>query len=341
MEALYTYLKEHGVVYITRERERALGLPANTKGYNIISDKSKSTREILAQLSVQMMIKDLGGKCLVFKNTPSIERIANDAGITLLNPSALLAQEVESKVSQVEWLDKLANLLPPNTWTGKLGDVKWQGNKYGKRFVLQFNIGHSGEGTHLIESEEQLHILQMQFPNRLVRTSAYIAGDTFTNNNVVVGEQVLTGNISYQITGDTKLTMNQFATVGNDWGLAREMLAESDIKNYMNIALSVGNKLKESGWRGAFGIDVIREHATGKMYLIEINARQSASVCFESRIQRSDLRNPSRSDLGARWLTIFEAHLSALLELDINNCEIIAITEGKRTINRLANDNAS
>ena len=70
------------------------------------------------------------------------------------------------------------------------------------------------------------------------------------------------------------------------------------------------------------------------MYLIEINARQPASAVFESKLQgmRSDLEGARRSDL---WVTTFEAHMAALLELPYQGETLVPVASGKRTVNRI------
>ena len=164
--------------------------------------------------------------------------------------------------------------------------------------------------------------------------SKFIDGDTVTNNNIVTKDRVLVGNISYQITGDPELTDNPFATVGNDWGKALELLSSADRQKYNQIATKIGEKLRDAGWKGAYGVDIMRERGSGKMYLIEVNARQSASVVFESNLQSTQRSNlQGRIDLES-GVTVFEAHLAALVGLDLSDKKLIPITNGRRTINR-------
>ena len=200
-------------------------------------------------------------------------------------------------------------------------------------FVLQYNWGHSGEGTKLIKDEQDLGEVIKKFPYRKVRVSKLINGDTLTNNNIVTNKgEVLVGNISYQITGDTSLTDNPFATVGNDWKLAQTMLSQKEKSEYNNIVEQIGKKLARDGWKGLFGVDIIREKGTGKMYLIEVNARQPASTTFESQLQQQQGSDPQKQ------VTTFEAHLMSLLGLDLTGKKLIEITNGRRTINRRDNN---
>ncbi|MEK7535911.1 MAG: ATP-grasp domain-containing protein [Patescibacteria group bacterium] len=327
---LYDYLAIHPVVYVTRDRERAEGLPSETEGYRIVSDQNKSTRELMQSLEIKP-----GESVLVFKPNRQVEEVCRAHNWPLLNPSASLAEKVEGKVSQVAWLGPLASLLPEH-WEGQVSDCRWA-----TPFVLQYNWGHSGEGTKLIKDEKDLGEIIKQFPYRKVRVSKLINGDTFTNNNIVTSSgNVMTGNISYQITGDSALTDNPFATVGNDWSLAETMLTEAEKGEYKKIVKKIGEKLASDGWKGLFGVDIIREKSTGKMYLIEVNARQPASTTFESQLQNEQRRPGLREDQVFVFvgITTFEAHISALVGLDLSKEKLIEIKHGRRTINRRENN---
>ncbi|MBI5221386.1 MAG: ATP-grasp domain-containing protein, partial [Candidatus Magasanikbacteria bacterium] len=309
------------IVYVARDLERTLGLPLFTQGYYIISNyttfanslskgyknvlliKNKElldTRDLLVHPSVKKFIGLLKNpSILVFKNTPLLEKICAQSGYKLLNPSAELSNLVEEKISQVSWLGELKKFLPPHE-VKAAKEVRWQN----KKFILQFNRAHTGSGTVLIENEKQLAEIQKNFPDRPVRVTKYIDGVMLTNNNVVWGKKVLCGNINAQITGIKPFTSRSFATVGNDWSYAHKILRAKQKKEYEKIAKAVGEKLSQNGWRGLFGIDVMLETKTGKLFLIEINARQPASTSFESQLQQRKNKN---------GLTTFQAHLLALI----------------------------
>src|SRR3989339_1906561 len=314
------------VIYVARDLERTLGLPVTTKGYYIISNYTAfanslakgrknvllikntellDTRELLVHAKTINFIKKIKNpQVLVFKNTLAIEKICQENGWSLLNPSAGLASEVEEKITQVQWLGNLKKYLPP--FEVKIAnDVKWTG----KKFILQFNRAHTGSGTILVENKEQLVEVQTKFPNREVRITKFISGPMLTNNNVVWGNKVLCGNISYQITGLKPFTGLPFATVGNDWALPHKILSAKQKKEYLIMVQAIGHKLANDGWVGLFGIDVILEEKTGKLYLIEINARQPASTSFESQLQLIKSKS---------GLTTFYAHLQALMHEKVN-----------------------
>ncbi len=334
---------ENPTIYITRDLERALGLPLDTKGYYIISNYSAfaktlvkgrknvllvknsqilDTRELLVLPAVKRFVdKVKKPNILVFKNTSQIEEICKDNGWVLLNPSATLSSMVEEKISGVEWLGPLKKYLPTHEIV-ECGKIKWKGEK----FVLQFNRAHTGSGTILIESNAQLSELKKKFPVRPVRITKYITGPAFTNNNVVWGDNVLLGNINYQITGLKPFTNLPFATIGNDWALPHRLLNKKQLQTYQKMANDIGKRMAKFGWCGLFGIDVIMDEKSGKLYLIEINARQPASTTYESKLQLMKNKN---------GLTTFSTHLLALLGEKYKKQKLVEIKNGAQIVQKV------
>ncbi len=332
---------EH-ITYITRDIERAIGMDPSPS-YRIIanhtpyaetiaarfpgyvdlikSSETLGTRELIEHAAANKLISP-GSKVLVFKNTARVEEAATQAGISLINPRATLGETIENKISQVSWLGDLARYLPVHavlptrkiTWTGE-------------PFILQWAHGHTGGGTQSIDSEQALQDIQARFPYRLARRSALVRGPSFTVNAVVAADKVVIGTPSYQITGIAPFTDSRFATIGNDWSIAGTMLSPADHERIREIAEHVGTKLNISGWRGLYGIDVMRD-ADGSIYLIEINARQPASVSFESSLQRS------QRQAGTSGMITFEAHLASLLGQPLDG-ELIPITAGSQIVQRV------
>lgn len=329
------YLKQP-VIYVCRDLERAMGLSLGTRNYYIISNFTTfanslakghnnilliknngllDTRDLLIHSQTKKFIGNLKNPgILVFKNTSLLEKICTQAGYRLLNPNAELASIVEEKITQVEWLGELKKYLPPQE-IKPAKDVSWSGEK----FILQFNRAHTGSGTILVESDDQLKEIQKNFPDRPVRVTKYIDGIMLTNNNVVWDKKVLCGNINVQITGMSPFTSRPFATVGNDWAYSHKILNAKQKKDYEKMAKMIGEKMAKNNWRGLFGIDVICENKTGKLYLIEINARQPASTSFESQLQQKKNKT---------GLTTFQAHFLSLLGEKNIKSKLIIIKDG-------------
>src|SRR3989344_3879665 len=154
---LYQKLKETPVIYLARDIENATGIPLDTPGYFVVTNektgaKKLDTHELLADERTKKLIDtNPSAKILVFKNTPYLEKLAKRKGLGLINPSAELSHKIEEKITQVKWLGPLEELLPAHKLT-TLDNLFW----HNEPFVLQYNYGHSGQGTIFIESDRML-----------------------------------------------------------------------------------------------------------------------------------------------------------------------------------------
>lgn len=319
MSQLQDALQKRPIVYITRDFERAAGLPLNLVGLFVITNATEhtedlpnticiqgdtylDTHELLShEKTIQWMADHPEYSIVVFKNSSRIERICAEQKWHLLNPPATLSSTIEQKISQVEWLDDLTSMLPPFriTTCGELtaADIG---------SIAQFNSGHTGTGTIHLADQAAIDALHLQYPNRPVRVTKFIQGMVFTLNTVVGKKGIAPSTISYQITGLAPCTDNAFATVGNDWTLPKNILSIEQQKKITAMATEIGTQMQSNGWRGLFGIDVIIESGTNQLFLIEINARQPASSTYESMLQASE--HP----------TTIEAHMLALLGASVD-----------------------
>ena len=288
--------------YITRNRKRAIGIEQLLTNYKIITTLPlKDTSEIIETRDIPK------GMAIVFKNNSKIQRLSAEKGIKLLNPDFHLAEKYENKISQYQWLKKtIPEHLPPTIIsTPKTISFSGLGKKIGKPFICQFNRSHSGEGTQIIKNEKDWEKIKEKFPQRPLRLSKLLQGETFTINACIWRKCILSGNPSYQITGLKEFTDLPFATIGNDWLYANKNLSKKDLENIKKIIEKIGNRMIKDGWKGLFGLDFIR---SGKNWIVvEINARQPASVNLETIYQR-------KQGPGA---TIMAMHLAALLDIPL------------------------
>ncbi len=355
------------IIYVTRDIERALGI-APSEHFHIITNRTPysdviklqhpkfitlidpkndpksvateslrihallDTAQLLENSTVIGFINEqnkkaknpLGVGILVFKNTAIIESICNKNSWHLLNPRADLAEKIENKVTQAEWLGDIGEryLVPHKILATK--NIVWEK----KPLVVQWAHGHTGDGTMLINSAAELVEIQQKFPERITRVSEYINGPSFTLNIVISKDSIFLGNISYQITGLPPFTDNPFSTVGNDWSLTHNLLSEKDVEYISDIAKEVANKMRNDGWVGMCGIDVIFDNERNKINLIEINARQPAGTTYESQLQQRHQKE------GIAGSTIFEAYINALSGKEIL-MPIIILNDGAQIIQRM------
>ncbi len=310
------------IVYVTRDAERASSMEQGENYAIVTNEKGETildTYELLQTKRLEELMKEKKDAAIVvFQNTARIEKLCEEKKWKLLNPPAEFSKKIEEKISQVKWLGDLARFLPSHK-IHMVKDVWFDGTK----FVLQFNHSHTGGGTHVIDTEAKLEELKEKFPNRECRVSDFIDGPVFTLNVVVAKNTTVTGNISYQITGLADFTDNPFSTVGNDWKLPYTILSEKERGKILEMARALGARLSSEHWLGLFGIDVILDEKSRQIYLLEINARQPAGTTCESILQKS----------AGAGMTIFEAHIAALLGKDLG--EVQKISDGAQIVLRI------
>ncbi len=340
--------KNQPIIYICRDIERALGC-LSIPSVSIISNESvfaKSveeerpnriftipnlntydTHELLEHTETKKILSTFDTpSLLVFKNTSIIEKWCVQHGHRLLNPSSKLAASIEEKITQLETLKDLVELMPRYD-KKTIEEILWLKTP----FILQFNRSHTGSGTIHISSEKILNELKEKYPKRDVRIAPFIEGPIFTSNIVVGKDAILRGNLSYQITGIQPFTDVTFATIGNDWGAPYRILNESERTAYDHLSLEVGNTLRRLGWKGLFGIDAIWSTREKRWYLIEINARQPASASYESELQ---LHIKETDD----QITVLEAHVRALQDGPLTSSTLVRITDGAQIIHRVTHN---
>lgn len=312
---------KHVFFYVTLDPEKALGIEDVLPNYTVVCPyKSALVEKLKNKIDVVVleenmpenkvekiteggtygMLKDkfvqgtINERCagftpahlMVLKNSELIEALCEKQGWKLLAPKARVAEKFESKISQYK---ALKNILPyPESRVSILENVCAE-----KPVVLQFNRGHSGNSTFFIGStgspqeKSKIEKLYKFFPKREVKISEHIKGKTYTLNCLVLKNgDTITGSISEQITGLKSATNNPSTTVGNDFNSVKN-LAPKQVKAIKRIALKAGRFIYKKGFRGLFGIDVIIDTKAEKVYFIEINTHQPASISFEAKLHRS------------------------------------------------------
>lgn len=315
------YADKHAFFYVTLDPERATGLEDIMPNYMIICpyasgltkklqkngvnivvlEENMSAKKVkkavargtygmLQNKFVQVLINKTctnltSAHIMVLKNSELIEGLCKKQGWRLLAPKASIAEKFENKISQYKLLK---NTLP----YPKSSLITPEKFEFHEPVVLQFNRGHSGNSTFFIESQKDIENLYKLFPKREARVSEYIKGKTYTLNCLLLNSgDVLTGSLSEQITGLRIATNNPHTTVGNDFA-SPGTLYMAQVRGIQKIALNSGHVMHKKGYRGLFGIDVIIEEDSGKIYFIELNTHQPASVSFEAKLHRNIGKTP-------------------------------------------------
>ena len=310
-------LKNKPMFYVCNDPERALGLEKLIKNYHIVCidhndivdhlekkkvkvfslEKSLSKQNVIFRNSNRLLkhketekyLEKNKGKngayFMFFKIAPNLEVTAKALEFDIVNTTAHLNRKYERKISQYNEIKNL-DIRIPKTKILKLKDADYSSltTNICKNLILQFDRSHTGSGTVDIETELDLLELKEKYPEREVRISKNIFGDSYTINACVTKYGIFMGGLSYQITGVPECTSKKGATVGNDWKY-RNSLKKKSLNEIKEFTKRVGEKMKTDGYKGMFGVDFVIDKETDDVYFIEINARQPASISMFSKMQ--------------------------------------------------------
>ncbi|MFZ5366436.1 MAG: ATP-grasp domain-containing protein [Patescibacteria group bacterium] len=311
---LFSKIKEP-IFYVTPDPARAVGLEKVLSFYHIIClDNSplvdlliakgvrvfsleakigkentvlRNTGMILAHPLVQEYIaknaRNLKPNILFFKPSKKIEAICQRKGWRALGASPELNQQFEDKVSFYRLCQSLNISHPP-------GEIKILKRchyqdlslRFGQKLVIQFGHGWAGNTTYFVKNKSDFVHLQAKFPEREVRITCFIKGRTVLNNACVTGKKIFISPPALQITALEEFTQNPGGTCGRQWPARLKEKIRDKIEEYSQI---IGEKMRDLGYKGFFGLDFLVEDKTDKVYISENNARLTASVPLYTKME--------------------------------------------------------
>lgn len=335
IDQIQTKLDQNPLLYVSKDAERGTGLEHVLTGMHhlFISDSYYAdffseknipylcyTNSVNSELAVKSSARLLSSPEVLeyikqknltdafvqtFKTSKAFEKARDSIGLRACNTPAVLNQEFEQKITQTR------HLLQAHVSTPKMSVVTLGSHSYSELhaeygdFVLQFNRGHSGNSTHFINTESEFNEIAEKFPKRDARISSKIDGIPYTLNACVTKQGIYMAGLSYQITGVKELTTDAGATIGNDFAW-REGFGKNTEAEIISQVSKIGEHMASKGYLGLFGVDFLVQDE--QIFVIEINARQTASVAFHTRIQLMHNQTP-----------LSAMHLAAFMGLEIED----------------------
>lgn len=309
---LNSHLSDKNLFYFVRNPERGLGLETLLNNFHLIYIQSSQYTEYFDDSGInslcmecssgQSMNPQGGTRILLndpnimkylsnnkkkmnyaqtFKVNPAYDKKIQELGFQSLNTTSQLNREFEEKLSQYNNLNQHVKF--PKTIIDKFGNLSYLElvHQLGQTFVVQFSRGHTGSGTHVIETEEQFKSLQIENDQRTAKFSTHISGVAYTLNACITSVGVFIGGLSLQITGDKDLGALWGTTIGNDWS---KRIYLENTNQITKETETIGTIMYKKGFRGMFGVDFIVKQ-NGEIFVIEVNARQTASVPMYTKMQ--------------------------------------------------------
>lgn len=274
---------------------------------NCTDSNKRNTSSLLRNRKTQDWINSHSQqpKILVFKPSPSLEKICQKQKWSLLANPAKTNRFFENKIIFSRQLAKLSLPQPEfNIQNFHQLDYPKIKKKFGPEFFIQFARGFAGSSTFLIENQSQLTQLQKKYPNKPCKISRKISGPTYslncclTKNNGLVIQKPF-----YQITALPQLNRSPGGTCGN--------IYSDKLKNIKNLSqlyddIEIFSQLLiQKKYRGIFGLDFVIDEKTGQYFFIECNPRLTASIPMISKLQIKNKEIP-----------LLAIHILEMLDID-------------------------
>lgn len=261
-----------------------------------------NTLAILQHAGVQKYLSSKSGvKVFVYRTTERIDALCDSLGYEVFANRHDIRDRFENKDEFFHIGRKIGLPMIPGTQlnVAELTDDRYRGlqEEVGKRLVFQLTeiFRGGGQGTFFINSVDDLErfraFVAKQNANPAktkvakVNVTRFISGPSPSITGCATRHGVLTGVVQTQILDVPELVDRDRDGVylGHDWGASDyDPLVQ---KQADAIAQKLGAYMYAQGYRGIFGIDLIVDDETGKVYPVECNPRYTGAFPVYTMLQ--------------------------------------------------------
>lgn len=250
----------------------------------------------------------INGKLLTVMFDEKTEEIAASLGLEMALPPAKLRQYIDSKIVTTQLANEAGVPSAPNLVDVKVSSYAEltalaEAHHLGSNLVVQTPYGDSGKTTFFIRGEADWDKNAGKIVGETLKIMKYINHIPGTVEAVATRCGTLVGPLQTDITGYEELTPYRGGWCGND--IFPELLKGKQHDKVIAMVKAMGDKLYETGYRGAFCFDYLVDTDDGEVYLGEINPRISGA---------SPLTNLVTSKYGGAPLMLF--HLLEFMDVD-------------------------
>lgn len=275
-------------------------------------EDSKSSLSLIKNSLFEEWVRNNIGRdfyaATLFPSKPQSIRIEKLGGKLLANDFQL-ASRLENKIESAEILSSLGIPVPKFEiiqLDGSQNFLDITNSLKVDKIVLQMQKGHTGNSTFFVEDDEHFNFLKGKFAGNLVKVSEEIDGESLTINTCIYNSNYYVGPLQFQVTGQQPFTNSTGTTVGNDFSYGSLLLRNESLKFQLDQTIEkISKYLIQNEYKGIFGLDLIWNGE--KVFVIEINARQTANMPFQTQLELMQVDQ----------LPIMALHLASLMQIEI------------------------
>ncbi len=263
----------------------------------------RNSTSVLLNRRTQKYLNKLKPKpaLIFYKTTRKIQKACRENGWLMVGNSPKFGKEsIENKVFFRNVLES-SGIDPIPGETNNLAKLEFSvlNKKYGPRFVIQLPDRGGGKGTFFINKKEDFdnfvnhdRVKEYKKPPDIVITK-FIVGPSPSLTACVTREGILATNLQHQLLDIPELWNLKKGSglfSGHDW--TQSNFSPRVEKQAQNFAQKIGNHLHQIGYKGIFGLDLLLERDTGKLYIVECNPRLLGSFPCLPMIQVANNEPP-------------------------------------------------
>lgn len=207
------------------------------------------------------------------------EELARDLGVDIALPPAALREHIDSKIVTTQLGNEAGVPSAPNILgrAGSYAELRAlaAGAHLGDSLVVQLPYGDSGRTTFFIQNEQDWDEYVEKMIDQELKIMRRINHMPGTLEAVVTRHGTLVGPLMTDLTGYAELTPYKGGWCGND--VFPTAVSEKHRTRVVSMVQSLGNRLRQEGYRGVFCVDFLMDTDSDAVYLGEINPRVSGA----------------------------------------------------------------
>lgn len=228
------------------------------------------------------------GKALFLMFDEQNEARAQRLGLQICLPAARLRNHLDSKVVTTELANRAGIASVPNVMARvtSYADLRRVAAALGPDLVVQLPYGDSGNTTFFISSEQDFQPLAARIAAQsVVKIMRRIRCRQLTIEGCVTRHGALVGPLQTELVGFRALTPFGGGWCGNEVFAASEsnLLTAAIRQQAQHATLAMGEQLRQVGYRGCFGLDLLLDQDSGALYLGEMNPRITGATPMTSQ----------------------------------------------------------
>ncbi|PIZ57722.1 hypothetical protein COY23_01100 [bacterium (Candidatus Torokbacteria) CG_4_10_14_0_2_um_filter_35_8] len=253
----------------------------------------KNATSILRDKRGQEYISSFKNPALIFyETTNEIEEIIRRKKWTLVANPKSLREKFENKVKFRDVLKKCGiDLIPSEINYLRNVNYSYLVKKYGKKFVIQLPDCGGGKGTFFINSKDEYREIVnskkiKEYRDIKLNFASFITGPSPSITGCVTRQGILYTNPQYQVLDAPEcfnLEKGSGLFSGHDW--TKSNFPEKVARQAHEFTEKIGLYLRKFGYKGIFGLDMLLDQESQKLYVVECNPRLLGSFPVISMVQ--------------------------------------------------------